>query len=133
MSYEVNPTWTAPGACPTGQRNADTNLDGPAYKAGVQYKRDIAFTVGYTPEREEGIGVVIPRSLTRPQWTVGSSQPRANIADALSRIGSGPSRHTGSMSSWAIRGMSITARREGAWGLSTMAAGCSAGSPSAPR
>ncbi|MBD90188.1 MAG: hypothetical protein CL940_07610 [Deltaproteobacteria bacterium] len=64
MGYEVNPTWTALGGVSyAGQRNADThNLDGSlTYKAGVQYKRDIAFTVGYTPEREEwGIGVVIP-------------------------------------------------------------------------
>lgn len=64
MGYEVNPTWTAlAGVGYEGQRNADThNLDGAlSFRTGVQYKKDIAFTVGYTPDREEWrVGIVIP-------------------------------------------------------------------------
>ncbi len=64
MGYELNPTWTALGGVSyAGQRNSEThNLDGSlTYKTGVQYKKDVAFTVGYTPDREEwSLGVVIP-------------------------------------------------------------------------
>ena len=64
MGYEINPTWTALGGVAyEGQRNADThNLDGSlTFQTGVQYKKDIAFTVGYTPDNEQwSLGIVIP-------------------------------------------------------------------------
>jgi hypothetical protein len=63
MGYEINPNWTALGGLGyAGQRNADThNMGGDlTYRTGVQYK-DVAFTVGYTPDREQWtVGITIP-------------------------------------------------------------------------
>jgi hypothetical protein len=67
MGYQLNPDWTAlAGVGYQGQRNADTHhIDGTmSYQSGVQYKKNIAFTVGYTPESEEWrVGIVIPLGL----------------------------------------------------------------------
>ena len=65
--YELNPNWTALGGVSyQGQRNADTHhIDGSlTFKSGVQYKKNIGFTVGYTPDSEQwSVGIVIPLGL----------------------------------------------------------------------
>jgi len=64
MGYKLNSNWTALGGVGyQGQRNADTHhLDGDlTYRAGAQYKNNVGFTVGYTPEQDAWmVGITIP-------------------------------------------------------------------------